>query len=729
MKNNIKIFVGFLVLLFVISCSTKKDAFLNRSFHSTTTKYNVLFNGNEALRIGLIKLNSNYEDNYWERLPIEPLKVDVLSLPELVSEADDSPKEFERAEEKAVKAVQKHSMLIARQERNNQIDNAYLLLGKSRYYSKRFVPALEAFNFVILNYPRADLINETKIWQAKTLVRLQNEEQAIANLNYLLKDEKLSSEIKEEAHTAIAMAYLKMDSLQQVTNHLNKATLTDNNKEQSARNLFVLGQIYREKKLLDSSNSAFQKVIDFTNSPFKYKIHAHIEQAKNVSNKEEAIANVEILKKLVKDRDNRPYLDQLNYHLGLLVKEDDSEKAITYFKQSLKYSKKNDFQKELTYEALGNLFFDKTTYLKAGAYYDSILQITQSNNTKRVRIIKRKRDKLTDVILYENISKRNDSILKLVAMNEKERETFFSDYIVTLRAKDKEKQAKISADLERAKQSQKKLVKLDNTSKWYFYNMQTVLFGKEEFKSLWGNRPLEDNWRLTSNTVIGTDKELIVENLQEVEVGSVKRYEVWYYTDQIPTSEVKIDSIVAERNSAYFNLGVIYKEQFKELELATTKLDKLLTFNPTSSILLPAKYHLYKIYSTKNNEKANSLKEDIVKDFPNSKYAKIILNPNKDLNDVSKITSEDEYALVFYEYKDELFDSVIEKSTFAINKYEGEKIVSKFELLKAYAIGKKEGLIAFKEALNFVAMNYPNTEEGKKALEVIETIKIIEVSI
>ena len=33
--------------------------------------------------------------------------------------------------------------------------------------SKRFVPALEAFNHVILNYPTADLIQETKIWQAK----------------------------------------------------------------------------------------------------------------------------------------------------------------------------------------------------------------------------------------------------------------------------------------------------------------------------------------------------------------------------------------------------------------------------------------------------------------------------------------------------------------------------------------------------------------------------------
>jgi len=308
-------------------------------------------------------------------------------------------------------------------------------------------------------------------------------------------------------------------------------------------------------------------------------------------------------------------------------------------------------------------------------------------------------------------------------MSEEERETFFSDYIVTLRAKDKEKQAKISADLKRAKQSQKKLVKLDNTGKWYFYNIHTVTFGVEEFKALWGNRLLEDNWRLTNKTVVNVNNELTVENLQEVEVGSVKRYEVWHYTDQIPTVQSQIDSIKAERNVAYFKLGVIYKEQFKELDLSVYKLNKLLTFNPISTLVLPAKYHLYKIYDSQNNSEANSLKDDIVTNFPESKYARIILNPNKGLNDESEITAEDEYALVFYEYKDELFDSVIEKSIAAISKHEGEKIVPKFELLKAYAIGKKEGLLAFKEALDFVAMNYPNTEEGKKALEVINTIK------
>ena len=235
MKNRLIIITSVLLVLFVVGCSTKKDAFLNRSYHAVSTKYNVLYNGKEALRYGLQELNANYEDNYWEQLPIEPLKVDMILSPGMSPDTDISPKEFEKAEEKAVKAVQKHSMVIDRQERNNQIDDAYLLLGKARYYSKRFVPSLEAFNYVIFNYPNANLINETKIWRSKAHIRLQNEEQAIEDLTDLLNDKTLDSDIKEYAHTAIAMAYVQMGNTQQVIDHLNKAVLTDYNKEQTAR--------------------------------------------------------------------------------------------------------------------------------------------------------------------------------------------------------------------------------------------------------------------------------------------------------------------------------------------------------------------------------------------------------------------------------------------------------------------------------------------------------------
>jgi hypothetical protein len=35
------------------------------------------------------------------------------------------------------------------EERNFQIDEAYLLLGKARYYDQRFIPALDAIIFYI----------------------------------------------------------------------------------------------------------------------------------------------------------------------------------------------------------------------------------------------------------------------------------------------------------------------------------------------------------------------------------------------------------------------------------------------------------------------------------------------------------------------------------------------------------------------------------------------------
>lgn len=706
----------------MVNCSTKKDAFLNRSYHSVTTKYNVLYNGHEALRIGLEQLNANYEDNYWERLPIEPLKVDELAMPGMQADPDSSPQEFEKAEEKAVKAVQKHSMLIARQERNKQIDDAYLLLGKSRYYSKRFVPALEAFNYVIQNYPKASLINETIIWQAKTQVRLQNEEQAIKSLSNLLKNKSLNSDIKEMSHTVIAMAYMNLDSLQLVINHLNKAVTSANDKEQTARNLFILGQLYSEKGLKDSSNIAFQKLIDLNKAPYKYKIHAQLEKAKNSTNKLDAEETLAILKKLTKDRDNRPFLDELYYRIGIIEQENNKDIAIDYFKKSLQSNPKNNLQKELSYEALGNLYFDKAQFMVAGAYYDSILNITNSENTKRVRRLARNRNNLNEVILYENISKTNDSILRVVAMGEEEQIAFFNAHIEKLKALE-EKQ--IIKKTDKGSLFDKNLGKADvggNSGKWYFYNIQAVGFGEIEFRRIWGNRPLSDNWRL------GDKSQLNMANIQDfgqnmAQASEQEKLELSYYLDKIPSEKVAIDSIANERNTAYFKLGIIYKEQFKELDLAKEKFEKLIGFNPDLALLIPAKYHLYKIYESQGDEKAISLKNDIVTNYATSKYAKIILNPNQALEEDLKNAAETEYEAIYYEYEAEKFETVIEKTTFAINKYMGEPIVAKLELLKAYAIGKTQGSVAFKEALELVALNYPNTEEAKNALEVIEIIK------
>ena len=720
------LYFSFSVLLIIASCSTSKDAALNRGFHSVTTKYNVLYNGDVAFEKGLKELNDAYNDDYWQRLPIEPLKVSELAIPGVQGSGDDSSNaSFEKAEEKAVIAVQKHSMNIKGKERNKQIDNAYLLLGKARYYSQRFVPALEAFNYVIKNYPTADLIHETKIWKAKTELRLQNENQALQTLQLLLKKEELLDEnIREKAHTAMAMVYSEMDSTSKITHHLKQATLTDDDREQKARNLFILGQIYRDINKIDSSQVAFQQVIDLKKIPYKYQIHSEIEKAKNLSENTNTEELIENLDKLIADRYNRPYLDELHYQAGLVHKKlgriDVSEE---HFKKSVHAKNAKQFQQGLSYEQLGNLSFDKANFVEAGAYYDSVFRVPQNKNTKRIRRLERKRKNLEEVIFQEGIAKVTDSILHVVGMSKDQQELFFQKYIDALKAQEEKEQERIlntgfggapSTDINQN----------SGSGKWYFYNTQVLGFGAQEFQRIWGNRPLEDNWRLSDKNTISNISSSENDNLEiDVEIEESKKYDLAAYLERIPTKKSKIDSISTLRNEAYYQLGLIYKEQFKENEIAAERFEKLLTFSPTEKYILPTKYHLYNIYSELRDSKSEKYKNDITSNYSESKYAKLILHPEESIALANDENSPDNiYKKLYFDFQDKKYEAVISSADTAIRQFETLKILPKFELLRAYAIGKRDGVEAFKTALEFVSLNYSNTIEGKKAKEVIETI-------
>lgn len=715
-------------MLFAISCSTKKDAFLNRSFHSVNTKFNILYNGEVAFQKGLKELNSKYKDDYWKRLPIEPLKVEELNLPGMQNK-DNSNESFEKAEEKAVKAVQKHSMQIKGRERNQQIDNAYLLLGKSRYFSQRFVPALEAFNYVLNHYPNADLINDTKIWQAKTQLRLKNEEQALDMLKTLLKkEEMLDDEIREKAHTAIAMVYTEMDSLDKTIHHLKQATLTNNYREQKARNLFILGQIYREKSQLDSSQIAFQQIVEMKRIPYKYKIHSQIEKAKNLTEDTDTEALLATLNKLIKDRDNRPYLDELEYQTAMVHKKlGRLDAAEEHFKKSAHAKKTKKFQQGLSFEELGNIYFDKAKFVDAGAYYDSVLNLSKNNNTKRIRRLKRKRENLNEVISFEGTRKVTDSILNVVSMSKDAQKEYFQKYIDKLKAtEEKAKEEALNAGFGTFDDSRNQVA---GNGKWYFYNTQAVGFGTQEFQRVWGNRPLEDNWRLSDKTIVGNDNTEEKTDLV-TKIDDSKKYDLETYLNRIPTDDKVIDSIKSVRNDAYYNLGLAYKEQFKVYPIAADRFEKLLTFSPDKKLVLPTKYHLYKIYSEINPAKAQTFKNDITSNYADTKYSKLIVNPQSVIFDADDENSpENIYEKVYCNFEEEKYDEVITKTEKAIKQYEDLPILPKYELLRAYAIGKKNGLEAFKEALEYVKLNYSNTEEGKKASEVIKTINTLKINL
>ena len=60
MKKLSKILVFSIVFAIVYSCGTRKNTFVNRNFHALTTKYNVLFNGEQAFLKGLKEIEEKH---------------------------------------------------------------------------------------------------------------------------------------------------------------------------------------------------------------------------------------------------------------------------------------------------------------------------------------------------------------------------------------------------------------------------------------------------------------------------------------------------------------------------------------------------------------------------------------------------------------------------------------------------------------------------------------------
>ena len=724
MKSIYKITLFLLAVVLLAACSRKKNTFLNRNLRAVVTEYNTLYNGDVAFDNGKQQLAVGFRDNFWEILPVE--RIDIQ---EEETKAPGSGKsgDFNRAEEKAAKAIQKHSMYINGREYNPQIDEAFMLLGKSRYYDGRFIPALDAFNFILDRYPTSNSINIAKVWKAKTNIRLNNEEYAIENLKKMFEQAELEEEEISDGAAMMAQAYINLDSLPQALEYMNLAVANTKDKELKGRYTFIQGQLFDRLNEKDSANAAFDRVIAMNRKTSRsYLINAYIEKGKNFDyEKGDRIAFLELLEDLEKDRENRPYLDRIYNQIGVYYQNTDSlEGSVKFYNKSIKAFKQDRVLQSVNYNTLAEINFDNSEYKNAGAYYDSTLTFLEEN-TREWRRIKKKRENLDDVIKYEDIAATNDSILKLTKMSEADQLAYFTDY--TSKLQERAVKDSLEAVKNQRKIANNEFYEKDKTpaksgkgSTFYFYNPSTVAYGKGEFRKIWGDRSLEDNWRISSKR---SSLESIDEVMQEeVAIGENELFNPESYIARIPTDEKVIDSLAKDRDFAYYQLGLIYKEKFKEYELAANRLEKLLTYNPEDRLVVPAEYNLFKIYEIlERPADAERYKNDILNNFADTRYAEILRNPNSQLA-TDESSPEFKYKQLYKDFEASKYANVIEKCDEYITVYNGNPIVPKFELLKATALAREKGFEAYKKALNFVALNYPNSEEGKQAQEIYTNV-------
>lgn len=723
MKGTYKITLFFLAVLFLAACSRKKNTFLNRNVHAVTTEYNTLYNGEMAFTDAKEQLAYGFRDNFWEILPVERIEIKEAETKAPGVAKGEGAGGFNRAEEKAAKAIQKHSMYIDGKEYNPQIDEAYMLLGKARYYDGRFIPALDAFNFILDRYPTSNNINVAKVWKAKTNIRLKNEEFAIENLQKMFEQAELEKEEIADGAAMMAQAFINLDSLQPALEYIKMATENVKDKELKGRYTFIKGQIYNRLGEKDSANIAFDEVIDMNRKTSRaYLINAYLEKGKNFDyEKGDRVAFLELLQDLEKNRENRPFLDKIYNQFGDYYRNSDSiETAVKYYNKSIKAFRQDRILQSVNYQTLAEINFDNAKYKTAGAYYDSTLTFLEAKSRQWRRITK-KRENLDDVIKYEDIAITNDSILRLTKMSEAEQLAFFTDYTSRL------KEQAIKDSLEAAKVEQKIANKEfyekgktasgpNKGSTFYFYNTSTVAYGKGEFRKIWGDRKLEDNWRLSSKKTSLIDNDDEIANISPIVENEL--YKPQTYIAKIPTDQNVIDSLAKDRNFAYYQLGLIYKEKFKEYNLAANRLEKLLTYNPEERLVVPAKYNLVKIYEILDNPSAaDKYRNDVLTNHADTRYAEILRNPNSQLP-TDESSPEYKYKQLYKEFEASKYADVIQKADEYILIYNGNDIVPKFELLKATAIGRQQGFEAYKKALNFVSLNYPSTEEGKQAQQI-----------
>lgn len=759
------IFTG--LLLFLIACSTKRNTWLSRNSHALSTKDNILYNGGIALDKGIAEVKQQNVDNFWEILPVE--RMQVVEQTTMPGQAPRNAN-FEKAETKATKAIQKHSMNIGGSEKNPQMDEAYLMLGQARYYDQRFIPALDAFNYILSKSPGSDKIYIAKIWREKTNMRLDNDALAVKNLRKLLKEIKFKDQIFADANATLAQAFINLEQKDSAVAKLKIANEFTKSKEEISRYTYILGQLYESMGYKDSAYAAYQSVIDMKRKAAKsYVIHAHARQAAQFDYaKGDTVAFLKKYKDLLEDRENRPYLDVLHHQLAIFREKTNNNKlAKKEYNLSLKKKTQDTYLIASNYRNLADLYFIDSKFVTAGKYYDSTL-VNLKPRTREFNLIKKKRENLDEVIKYEGIAQGNDSIIKLYNMSGTDRIAYFEKYIVQLKKDDEikrkqaEKEAKIKENIARnsggggidskdagPNGEPKKDKAVSNTKQtndlassspssssspksgaasgalFYFYNPTTVAYGKVEFTKNWGKRKLQDNWRVSSmidkNAIDSKDPDaLAAEDGKDGKdpAAAEEKYTAEFYTKQIPTSQVLIDSLSKERNFANYQLGVIYKEKFKEYQLAINRLEKLLGDSPEERLVLPSMYNLYKLYEIVNKESAEAMKQNIIALYPNSRYAQILLNPSSEVEESSDSPNA-VYQKLYNQNKDGDFKGALAATEAAISRFNGDEIVPKLELLKAQITGKLSGLTEFKNALNFVALNYPNNEEGKRAEKMI----------
>lgn len=739
-----KIQYGFFCLALVISftgCSVEKNTSVSRAYHNLTSHYNIYFNGKESFKKGVRKAERLFIDDYTKILPI--FRYTDENIAEQISP------EIDRAIQKASKVITLHS-ITAKPERkkgalterekefynqseyNKWVDDSYLLMGKAQFYKHDFIIAVNTFKFILKEALDEDVKYEAYVWLARAFNEMKKYRDAQEILDMLENKGNFSKKILVDLSSTYADFYLKQSDYVRAIPKLTTAVENVSQKKLHYRFAFILAQLHEEIENFDDAYKYYGYVIKM-NPPYEMTFNAKINRAGSFDISSGNVEEIKIkkeLQKMLKDEKNVDYHDQIYYALGqIYIKQEDISTAVDYLKKSASSSISNNIQKGISYLTLADIYFKKSEYPLAQAYYDSTVSML-TNDYPDYGIIEAKSENLNDLVKHLNTVELEDSLQRLSKMENGELLALVDGIIKKINEEERlEREKQLDQQYNTMQYYQNERGFRDNIQTgggWYFYNTSTLGFGRNEFKRKWGNRKLEDNWRRKNKEMASLLQIPDEEILEEQDTGNGQGKEInkksrGYYLKNIPRNDSMIQ--VSHQRIAFslYNMGRMYQNQLKDYERAIKAFEELNERYPENDYLLSSYYHLYELNQARSDEQmAIRYKNLILSEFPESEFARRLSDPDY----YSKIKEQEDKIKSFYEntytkYKNGLYAEVIDNYDYATANFKEHELLPKFMLLKALSVGRTSDIRTFKNALNEIIVTYPGSEVINMAKEII----------
>ena len=670
-------------------------------YHNITCHYNVWWNGNESLKAGREKLYKGAVDDYTRLIPPENLGTEEI--------ARTVNPEMDRAIEKSVKGIKKHSIFLKGEEHVPYIKECYLLSAYATFYKQDFVSTANTANILVTQFQGTRAGDEGAILLARCLIREKRYTEAEAALDQLaenLAKGNFTRSQRDKLYTAIVEATLPQEKYKKAVENIRLAIDASRSSRAKARLTFLLAQIYQQLDKRPVAAKYYHKVLSYS-PEYVMEFNARLGEASCADLASLSPADIAKLERqldnMLRDGKNEEYRDQIYYAKGeMYLGLKDAQRACDNYRLSVAVSRNNPACKARSAIRLGQVLYEQyENYPLAQIYYDTAMQIITSDYP-HYQAIKNRHDILTELVSYTSVYTRNDSILALAALPEQQQLAIINAKIDTLikheqEQRERELLAEMAAD---AKAQQNTLA-----GDWYFYNANTVSKGKETFRQRWGLRPLEDLWFLSNKNTMLLPDDLSEEDDNISDTTSVddssaavtetkskygnpdNPHDIAYYLKDLPTSQHQLDSLDTLTATALLGAAYIYQEGINNTPRALECYLRLARDYTHYDDIVQAFYMLYRIYDRQGNTpQANYYRDMVLRGFPDSDFANLIRDNEYYRQLIARDQRiEDDYQQVYELYNAHRNRQVITLTDQAEELYPANPKLFRFRLWRALA--------------------------------------------